>query len=251
MKARIQRNRPERLPLMADIGLDFWLTQWDWEPSILIGTVVIVGLYLYALGPLRKKYHLAERVNKWQAFSFLLGMSMMFLALVSPLDELGDSYLFSAHMVQHMFLTIVGPPLLLLGTPGWLIEPLLRKSIVFRIARILTFPALAFFMYNFDFWLWHVPPLYNATLENQSIHILEWNADGGAGGWIDFFPTFVCSLPGGPTYLGAYTCYGSAIGRPDYVGAGEYGVYCDYECSFYSLDAEAGGEAEGAGGIGG
>src|SRR6266487_3282881 len=90
MKARIQRNRPERLPLMADIGLDFWLTQWDWEPSILIGTVVIVGLYLYALGPLRKKYHLAERVNKWQAFSFLLGMSMMFLALVSPLDELVD-----------------------------------------------------------------------------------------------------------------------------------------------------------------
>ena len=158
---------------MADIGLDFWLTQWNWEPSILIGTVVTVGLYLYALGPLRKKYHLAERVNKWQAFSFLLGMSIMFLALVSPLDELGDSYLFSAHMVQHMFLTIVGPPLLLLGTPGWLIEPLLRKSIVFRIARILTFPALAFFMYNFDFWLWHVPPLYNATLENQSIHILE------------------------------------------------------------------------------
>ena len=158
---------------MADIGLDFWLTQWNWEPSILIGTVVIVGLYLYALGPLRKKYHLAERVNKWQAFSFLLGLSVMFLALVSPLDELGDSYLFSAHMVQHMFLTIVGPPLLLLGTPGWLIEPLLRKSIVFRIARILTFPALAFFMYNFDFWLWHVPPLYNATLENQSIHILE------------------------------------------------------------------------------
>ena len=253
----------------------------------MIGTVVIVGLYLYALGPLRKKYHLAERVNKWQAFSFLLGMSIMFLALVSPLDELGDSYLFSAHMVQHMFLTIVCRPLLLLGTPGWLIEPLLRKSIVFRIARILTFPALAFFMYNFDFWLWHVPPLYNATLENQSIHILEhvtfivfgvitggpfqpfrtvaaslnggagalslleWNADGGAGGWIDFFPTFVCSLPGGPAYLGAFTCYGSAIGRPDYVGAGEYGVYCDYECSFYSLDAEAGGEAEGAGGIGG
>jgi putative membrane protein len=37
----------------------------------------------------------------------------------------------------------------------------------------LTFPALAFFLYNFDFWLWHAPPLYNATLENQNIHILE------------------------------------------------------------------------------
>src|SRR6266568_246310 len=158
---------------MADIGLDFWLTQWDWEPSILIGTVVIVGLYLYALGPLRKKYHLAERVNKWQAFSFLLGMSMMFLALVSPLDELGDSYLFSAHMVQHLFLTIIGPPLLLLGTPGWLLKPLLSKRSIFLIARILTYPAVAFFLYNTDFWLWHAPPLYNATLENEGIHILE------------------------------------------------------------------------------
>ena len=158
---------------MADIGLDFWLTQWNWEPSIVIGTALIVGLYLYAVGPLRKKYHLAEHVKKAQVFSFLLGMFIMFLALVSPLDELGDSYLFSAHMLQHLCITIVGPPLLLIGIPGWLVDPLLRKHVIFRIVRILTFPALAFFLYNFDFWLWHAPPLYNATLENQNIHILE------------------------------------------------------------------------------
>jgi len=158
---------------MADIGLDFWLTQWNWEPSIVIGTALIVGLYLYAVGPLRKKYHLAEHIKKAQVFSFLLGMFIMFLALVSPLDELGDSYLFSAHMLQHLCITIIGPPLLLIGIPGWLVDPLLRKHVIFRIVRILTFPALAFFLYNFDFWLWHAPPLYNATLENQNIHILE------------------------------------------------------------------------------
>ncbi len=158
---------------MADIGLDFWLTQWNWEPSIVIGTALIVGLYLYAVGPLRKKYHLAEHVKKAQVFSFLLGMFIMFLALVSPLDELGDSYLFSAHMLQHLCITIVGPPLLLIGIPGWLVDPLLRKPVILPIAKVLTFPALAFFLYNFDFWLWHAPPLYNATLENQNIHILE------------------------------------------------------------------------------
>ena len=98
---------------MADIGLNFWLTAWNWEPSILIGTALIVGLYLYAVGPLRKRYHLAERVKRSQVVYFLLGVFLMFLALVSPLDELGDSYLFSAHMVQHLFLTIIGPPLLL------------------------------------------------------------------------------------------------------------------------------------------
>jgi cytochrome c oxidase assembly factor CtaG len=158
---------------MADIGLDFWLTQWNWEPSIVIGMVLVVGFYLYAVGPLRRRYHLAESVKRGQVFSFLLGVSIMFLALVSPLDELGDSYLFSAHMVQHLCLTIVVPPLLLLGTPGWLVEPLLRKAMIFRIARVLTFPVVAFFLYTIDFWLWHAPPLYNATLVNQGIHIFE------------------------------------------------------------------------------
>jgi cytochrome c oxidase assembly factor CtaG len=157
----------------ADIGLDFWLTQWNWEPSILIGTALLTGLYLYAIGPLRKRYYPAEQVRTGQTISFLLGMLVMFLALASPLDELGDSYLFSAHMVQHLFLTIIGPPLLLLGTPEWFVKPLLRNEVVFKIAKALTYPAVAFVLYNADFWLWHAPPLYNATLENQNIHILE------------------------------------------------------------------------------
>ena len=158
---------------MANIGLDFWLTQWNWEPSILIATVLITGLYLYAIGPLRKRYFPEEPVKTGQTVSFLLGIFFMFLSLVSPLDELGDSYLFSAHMVQHLVLTMIGPPLLVIGTPGWFIKPLVRNKIAFRVAKALTYPAVAFVLYNVDFWLWHAPPLYNATLENQNIHILE------------------------------------------------------------------------------
>jgi cytochrome c oxidase assembly factor CtaG len=158
---------------MANIGLDFWLTQWNWEPSILIGTVLITGLYLYAIGPLHKRYFPEEPVKTGQTVSFLLGIFFMFLSLVSPLDELGDSYLFSAHMVQHLVLTMIGPPLLVIGTPGWFIKPLVRNKIAFRVAKALTYPAVAFVLYNADFWLWHAPPLYNATLENQNIHILE------------------------------------------------------------------------------
>lgn len=158
---------------IADIGLSFWLTQWNWEPSIVIGTVLVVGLYLYALGPLRRRHYPTEPVKKGQTVAFLLGVGIMFLALVSPLDELGDSYLFSAHMVQHLCLTIVGPPLLLIGTPAWMAQPLLRNRAVFLLAKFFTYPAIAFFLYNADFWLWHAPSLYNMTLENQSIHILE------------------------------------------------------------------------------
>jgi cytochrome c oxidase assembly factor CtaG len=158
---------------MADIGLSFWLTQWNWEPSIVVGTALIVGFYLYALNSLRKRYYPEEQVKTGQTFAFLLGMFIMFLALVSPLDELGDSYLFSAHMLQHLCLTMVGPPLLLIGTPAWMVKPLLRNRAIFLIAKFFTYPAIAFFLFNADFWLWHAPPLYNATLENQSIHILE------------------------------------------------------------------------------
>lgn len=158
---------------MVDLGLNFWLTEWHWEPSVVIGTALIVGLYLYAIGPLRKRYHFAEPVKRSKIICFLLGMFLMFLSLVSPLDELGDTYLFSAHMVQHLVLTIVGPPLLLLGTPDWFIKPILRNRILFPIARALTYPAVAFLLYNVDFWLWHDPLLYNATLENEYIHIFE------------------------------------------------------------------------------
>jgi len=157
---------------MANIGLNFWLTQWNWDPGIVIGTVLIVGLYLYAIGPLRKRYDF-EPARRGQIVAFMLGMGLMFLALVSPLDELGDSYLFSAHMVQHLFLTIVGPPLLLIGTPEWFVRPITRSRALFAILRFLTLPAVAFVIFNADFFLWHAPALYDATLENQSIHILE------------------------------------------------------------------------------
>src|SRR3989441_89242 len=157
---------------MANIGLDFWLTQWNWEPSILIGTALIVGFYLYAIGLVRKR-HQFEPAKRGQVFSFLLGVSIMFLALVSPLDELGDSYLFSAHMVQHLCLTVIGPPLMLIGTPEWMVKPALSNKVIFKVAKVLTYPVVAFVLYNVDFWLWHAPLLYNATLENQSIHILE------------------------------------------------------------------------------
>ncbi len=157
---------------MANIGLNFWLTAWDWEPTIVIGAALVAGLYLYAIGPLRKRCAF-QAARKGQIFAFLLGAGLMVLALVSPLDELGDTYLFSAHMVQHLVLTIVGPPLLLIGTPEWFFRPIARNKMLFAIARCLTYPAVAFVLFNADFFIWHAPALYNVTLANQNIHIVE------------------------------------------------------------------------------
>ncbi len=157
---------------MVNLGLDFWLTQWDWEPTVLIGTALILGLYLYAIGPFRER-HGFESVSKGKALSFVLGVDIIFLALVSPLDKLGDKYLFSAHMVQHLLLTMVGPMLMVMGTPEWFLRPIVGNKVLFAIARFLTYPAVAFVLFNGDFFMWHAPALYDATLINSTLHIFE------------------------------------------------------------------------------
>src|SRR5919109_117247 len=98
---------------------------WNWEPSILIGLALQAGAYLACVGPLRGRFAGSAPVPQWQVQTFLLGVLVMFIALVSPLDTLGDGYLLTAHMVQHLLITLVAPPLLLLGTPRWLLRPLL------------------------------------------------------------------------------------------------------------------------------
>ncbi len=92
---------------------------------------------------------------------------------MSPLDEIGDGYLFSAHMLQHLLLALVAPPLLLLGTPAWLLRPLLRVAPIRRTLHVLTAPPAAFVLFNATFFIWHVPALYEETLHNEVIHIIE------------------------------------------------------------------------------
>ncbi|HUY77614.1 MAG TPA: cytochrome c oxidase assembly protein [Ktedonobacterales bacterium] len=151
---------------------NLWL-QWNLDPILLLGIALIVGAYFYALGPLRRRYHLAERVDRTKVAYFVAGSVVLTLALVSPLDALSDTYFFSAHMIQHMLISVVVPPLWLLGTPGWMITPLVKGATARRVARWLAHPVLAFGLFNADLWLWHAPVLYDATLTNDTIHIVE------------------------------------------------------------------------------
>ncbi len=76
-------------------------------------------------------------------------------------------------MLQHVLLTLVAPPLIIIGLPGWLFEPLRDHPRLFGIARFLTNPYVAFVSFNLVFTIWHLPDFYNAALENEGIHILE------------------------------------------------------------------------------
>jgi len=149
------------------------LTEWNWNLSIWIGMTLFVGGYLLAVGPLRYRFKDAQPVTPAQMSLFLAGALVIWLALASPIDAAGDEYLFSAHMFQHILLTVVAPPLLLLGIPAWLVRPLLKNQKFTRLGRILTAPVIAYFLFNLTFLAWHIPAFYEATLQNENIHVIE------------------------------------------------------------------------------
>lgn len=108
-----------------------------------------------------------------QRVAFVHALLLIFFTLNGPLHDLSDYYLFSAHMVQHLILTLVVPPLLLYATPGWMLRPLLRVPALGRLARTLTGPAATFLCFNVVLAVWHLPPMYNAALQFHAVHIVQ------------------------------------------------------------------------------
>ena len=98
---------------------------------------------------------------------------ILFLSLTGPLHDLSDYFLFSAHMVQHMLIMMIVPPLALLGMPAWLIRPVIRARGMNGLTRFLVSPITAFALYNVVFVIWHFPFMYNAALENHDLHIVQ------------------------------------------------------------------------------
>lgn len=154
-------------------GGDFSWTKFDVHWSTLIGTALFTGAYLRAVGPLRARHGRARTISPWRVASFLAGSVILVLSLNGPLHDLGDNFLFSAHMVQHLLLTLVVPPLWLIGTPDWLYRPLLERPAVRSAARVLTQPLVAFAIYNVIFAAWHVPRMYELALEHHAVHIVQ------------------------------------------------------------------------------
>lgn len=148
------------------------LADWHWEPTVLIGLAALIVAYWYVLGPLRERRGWGASPTRAQMAYFATATVLLALALLSPLDELGDSYLFSAHMVQHLVLATLWPPLMLLSLPAWTARALMRTPIA-PVVAFFTYPAVALLSFNVDIYLWHIPALYDATLANEYIHIAE------------------------------------------------------------------------------
>jgi putative membrane protein len=112
-------------------------------------------------------------VRPGQIALFTGGVAWLLLALVSPIDVLGDEYLFSAHMLQHLLLVLVVPPMLLLGLPAEVIRRALGIRIVARVESVLGHPAVAWVLAAAVLWVWHLPALYDAALADENVHIVQ------------------------------------------------------------------------------
>jgi putative membrane protein len=142
------------------------------HPSTVVGILALAALYIWrtkaggsGLG--------SQELSSYQPICFFSGLLVLFLSLNGPLHDLSDSYLFSAHMVQHLLLTLAVPPLLLAGTPGWMLRPALRIPAVASIASAITKPFVCYAFFNVVIIAWHLPPLYNLAMANHNVHIGE------------------------------------------------------------------------------
>ena len=157
----------------------------DWELPVPFTCAVILFALLYAVGWVRIHRTRPQQFPLWRLASFELGLAVFWGAVASPMDELADALL-SAHMVEHLLIMSVVPPLILLGAPvvptlrgfprwvqGWILGPLLRRRRLRGFVLFLTTPLPAWLLMNLTFLGWHLPPAYDFALESEFWHAVE------------------------------------------------------------------------------
>lgn len=156
---------------------------WNFSPWIVVPMLLVHWLYGRGVGRAWRRAGRGRIVAVWQTACFLIGEVVLVVALISPVDPLGETLL-SAHMLQHILLTAVAPPLLVLGAPvtAWIwampknwraVGSSAAVRVVVRISDRATRPVMAVVIHAVVIWLWHAPGLFNAALESEWLHTLE------------------------------------------------------------------------------
>jgi cytochrome c oxidase assembly factor CtaG len=161
---------------------DAWvlLTAWSFDPTVALPLIGGALGWLWAVRRIDRR-HPHNPVPPLRAISFLLGLAAIALALQSGVERY-DTTLFSIHMVQHLLLLLVAPPLLLLGAPVTVLlrvaSPWLRRRVILPILhswpfRFVSHPVVAWVGFTVVMWVTHFSPLFNIALDNPGVHQLE------------------------------------------------------------------------------
>lgn len=156
---------------------------WRFEPLVIAG--LLLSAILYVRGWWRLQRTAPHRFPAWRLQVFLAGLASLFLALASPLDAFAN-FLLSIHMVQHLLLTMVAPPLILLGAPylpillglprhfvAEALGPFLKWNVLRSFAAFLTHPVVTWSLFAASNIAWHVPAFYELALRSPFWHRVE------------------------------------------------------------------------------
>lgn len=138
------------------------MTAWPFDPTVYAGLIALVAGYWLLARRMRD-----VETKHW--IYFLSGVLLLWIALETPIDTISDGYLDSVHMLQHVLLAFVAPPVILLGLSGGMAARVARVPGV----RWATEPIQAQVIAAGVMIAWHVPALYDATLYNEWLHIAE------------------------------------------------------------------------------
>ncbi len=162
------------------------LLSWDLRIEIIISLVLMGSIYTHGWWHLHSQPANRHRLaNRWRLAAYLGGLFILGVALMSPIDVLGGQ-LFFMHMIQHLLLVMIIPPLLLIANPlpffMWGLPArarhqagrLLGRGSAFRRGLYtLTAPGLVWMAFVAFLLGWHDPNAYNAALRSDLIHDLE------------------------------------------------------------------------------
>ncbi len=156
-------------------------TQWSPSPLVLAGAVVALAFFFQGFHRLRARGR-ADLAPWSRALLFCLGVAVTVFALVGPIDTVGEDYLQSVHMLQHVLVADLGVALTLVAVrgplavfflPRGLLSPLARTPWVRRALAFLLRPWVSYAVWVAVLVSWHVPPVYEAALSNQLVHTVE------------------------------------------------------------------------------
>lgn len=159
------------------------ISSWAFEP--IPAFALLFSALIYWRGWRRLSQQAPARYPAWRLWCFFAGLAAIYTAMASPLDAFA-SFLLSAHMVQHMVLTMIVPPLILYGAPQLPmllglprrfvtagLGPFLHSPVLKGLFHRLTHPAVCWSLFVLSNLLWHIPPVYDLTLRNSTWHEIE------------------------------------------------------------------------------
>jgi putative membrane protein len=147
---------------------------WHNEPYLVGGLIFLGWLYAILAGPWRPRLAPAGTpFPRGRAAAFAGALILFYLAVGSPLDQIGERFLFSAHMLQHQILVYPSAVLFLLGLPAWMIDPVLSRPALRPLLGFLFNPIICGIIFTLVVSLWHMPDLYDLALRQKTVHVLE------------------------------------------------------------------------------